>query len=44
MGSKDKGKREARKPKKSAKQKGVPVAPSSAIPTTERPMEPKPKD
>lgn len=46
MGNKDKGRREARKPKKSAKQKGVPVTPSSSsvIPTIERPMEPKPKD
>ncbi len=41
MGSKDKGGREARKPKKNAKLKGAPVT-STVIPSTERPAD-KPK-
>jgi hypothetical protein len=42
MGSKDKGGREARKPKKSAKLKAATVT-STVIPTTERPTDNKPK-
>lgn len=42
MGNKNKGGREARKPKKSAKLKAAPVS-STVIPTTQRPPENKPK-
>jgi hypothetical protein len=42
MGSKNKGGREVRKPKKDAKLKKPPVS-STVIPTTVRPTENKPK-
>jgi hypothetical protein len=42
MGNKNKGGREARKPKKNAKLKAAPVT-STVIPTTERPVDNKPK-
>lgn len=42
MGNKNKGGREAKKPKKSAKLKGTPVT-STVLPTTPRPAEDKPK-
>jgi hypothetical protein len=42
MGNKNKGGREARKPKKSAKAKGAPVA-TTVLPNVPRPTEDKPK-
>jgi hypothetical protein len=42
MGSKNKGGREVRKPKKDAKLKAAPVS-STVIPTTQRPTDNKPK-
>ncbi|HEX3823969.1 MAG TPA: hypothetical protein VHV79_05865 [Mycobacteriales bacterium] len=42
MGNKNKGGREARKPKKSAKLKAAAVS-STVIPNTERPADNKPK-
>jgi hypothetical protein len=42
MGNKNKGGREVRKPKKSAKLKAATVS-STIIPTTERPTDDKPK-